>query len=396
LSTAVPAAVHTPTSRVAAPGRALTTRALDFWLLGGASLVVWLVMFAADRFRADPSVERQLQNLAVAALALSLLVNYPHFLASYKLAYSRGRSFALTHWWQLIVVPVGLTALFAAAFALYDVPVANVELISGARQAVDGWGTNANVLTGPRVGDVLFTAAFHLMIFTIGWHYTKQVFGCMVVYAQFDGYALTPAQRELTRRALFTIWAMSIVDFNLAGAWRRFGDFSYASFDLPDAAGPLSQIAVAAAVGLVGYKVFYANYRASGQRPSVNMLVPVAALCVWWLPLTRQEEFFYVLAPLFHLLQYLAFVYKVEDTRLRGAPHRYLRGLAVAAGVVLAGWLAFEAVPNAMDARLGTFDAWRVSFFVMAAWLFLNIHHYFIDNVIWRFKDPRVRAYLLA
>jgi len=27
--------------------------------------------------------------------------------------------------------------------------------------------------------------------------------------------------------------------------------------------------------------------------------------------------------------------------------------------------------------------------------LFINIHHYFIDNVVWRFKDPQVRAYLL-
>jgi hypothetical protein len=35
-------------------------------------------------------------------------------------------------------------------------------------------------------------------------------------------------------------------------------------------------------------------------------------------------------------------------------------------------------------------------FFFTAAMLFINIHHYFIDNVIWRFKDPEVRNYLLA
>jgi hypothetical protein len=28
--------------------------------------------------------------------------------------------------------------------------------------------------------------------------------------------------------------------------------------------------------------------------------------------------------------------------------------------------------------------------------LFINIHHYFIDNVLWRFRDPEVREYLLA
>ena len=61
-----------------------------------------------------------------------------------------------------------------------------------------------------------------------------------------------------------------------------------------------------------------------------------------------------------------------------------------------AGWLVFEFVPDAMDSRLGTFDAWGMSFFITAAMLFINIHHYFIDNVLWRFKDPHVRAYLLG
>ena len=40
------------------------------------------------------------------------------------------------------------------------------------------------------------------------------------------------------------------------------------------------------------------------------MLVPVIALYVWWMPQTRQYEFYFLLTPLFHSLQYLAFVYK--------------------------------------------------------------------------------------
>jgi hypothetical protein len=64
------------------------------------------------------------------------------------------------------------------------------------------WGVNAQVLLGPRAGDVLLTAGFNLMVLTIGWHYTKQVFGCMMVYARYDGYLLTPFQRAITRYAL--------------------------------------------------------------------------------------------------------------------------------------------------------------------------------------------------
>ena len=91
--------------------RALTTRFLDFWLLGGASLLVWLVMFSLQGFRAAWAIDQHFKNLTVTTASLSLLVNYPHFLISYKLAYSRGRSFILEHWWQMLFVTIGALAI---------------------------------------------------------------------------------------------------------------------------------------------------------------------------------------------------------------------------------------------------------------------------------------------
>ena len=44
--------VAPPHHRTLAPRKALTTRFLDFWLLGGASLLVWLVMISVEGFRA--------------------------------------------------------------------------------------------------------------------------------------------------------------------------------------------------------------------------------------------------------------------------------------------------------------------------------------------------------
>ena len=71
--------------------KALTTRFLDFWLLGGASILVWLVMISVQGFRTSWAVDQHFKNLTYTAASLSLLVNYPHFLVSYKLAYRRGR-----------------------------------------------------------------------------------------------------------------------------------------------------------------------------------------------------------------------------------------------------------------------------------------------------------------
>ena len=66
---------------VAAP-RALTTRFLDFWLLGGASLLVWLVMMSLQGFRTSWAIDQHFKNLTYTAASLSLIINYPHFLIS--------------------------------------------------------------------------------------------------------------------------------------------------------------------------------------------------------------------------------------------------------------------------------------------------------------------------
>jgi hypothetical protein len=376
--------------------RALTTRFLDFWLLGGASIAIWLVMIGLQGFRASWAVDQHFKNLTYTAASLSLLINYPHFLISYNLAYRRGRAFVTTHWWQLIAVPVVMLAMFAVAFAAYERPVATLPVVSTLAGTVGGWFGLGQVLSAPRLGDLLFTFVFNFMMLTVGWHYTKQVFGCMMVYAYYDGYALTQSQRDLTKRALLTIWVMNFVHTNVGGSQNVFSQFKYYSFDLPDVAAPLSVLLVFGGLALVIYKVFYANYRQRGDLPGVNMLVPFIALYIWWLPQTRQYEFYFLLTPMFHSLQYLAFVYKMEDTRLRREPHREVRATMLVIGVVLAGWLAFEMVPNSLDNVLGTFRAWQMFFFFTAAMLFINIHHYFIDNVLWRFRDPHVKAYLLS
>jgi hypothetical protein len=287
-------------------------------------------------------------------------------------------------------------AIFVVAFAAYDVSVSRVPLLAPLAGAIGGWAGAGQVLSGPRLGDLLFTGVFNLMLLTVGWHYTKQVFGCMMVYGYFDGYKMTQAQRDLTKRALLTIWVMNFVHTNIGGSQNMFSQFKYYSFDLPDIAAPLSVLVVVAGFLLVVYKVFYANYRERGALPSLNLLAPFVALYIWWLPQTRQYEFYFLLTPLFHSLQYLAFVYKMEDTRLRGEPHRELKATTLVVGVVLAGWAAFEFLPNTLDTALGTFTAWQMFFFFTAAMLFINIHHYFIDNVLWRFRDPEVRAYLLS
>jgi hypothetical protein len=34
--------------------------------------------------------------------------------------------------------------------------------------------------------------------------------------------------------------------------------------------------------------------------------------------------------------------------------------------------------------------------FLFMFWIFINVHHYFLDNVMWRSHNPDVRKYLFS
>jgi len=394
---ATPDPQRPPSSPSEPAPRALTTPFLDFWLLGGASLVVWLAMFVLQHFRSAWAVDAQFKNLSITTVSLALVVNNPHFLVSYKLAYARGRSFVTSHPWQLVIVPALLLGLFAFAFTSYDRSTAETfPFLPPLADALRARGVATGLFTLPRTGDFLFGLAFNFMYLTVGWHYTKQTFGCMMLCAAYDGYPLTPAQRRLVKWSLLSVWWVNFTYGNRHESRLTFSDFSYYSLDLPDVLAPIAAGLLLVGLALVLHRVVWANYRATGRLPSRNLLVPFVAIYVWWLPFTQQPEFYMLLTPLFHSLQYLAVVGKLESAQLRGARHREWRITALVLGVVAAGWLAFDFVPSTLDARLGTFGAWHMFFFFTAAMLFINIHHYFIDNAVWRFKDPVVKRYLLS
>jgi hypothetical protein len=382
---------------VVAPSRALISRFVDFWLLGGASLLVWGVMWLLQDYRSAWAVDSHFKNLAVTTISLSLLVNHPHFLVSYKLAYSRGVGFVRAHWWQLAAVPALLLLAFALAFVAFTAPTASVlPFLAPLAGLLSAWGANTAALTPARLGDLLFTLMFNVMFFTVGWHYTKQAFGCMMVYAHFDGYRLSPRQRACLKWSLLSVSWLNLAYGSQAAGPLAFSHYTYYSIDLPDVLVPLSGAFVATGLVVVVAAVFVPKYVADRQLPTPTMLVPYVAMYVWWMPFTRQHEFYYLLIPFFHSLQYLAVVAKLEHGRLKNAARFEVKATLLILGTIAAGWLSFDLLPSALDAALGTFATWRIFFFFTAAMLFINIHHYFIDNVIWRFRDPAVRQHLLG
>jgi hypothetical protein len=151
------------------------------------------------------------------------------------------------------------------------------------------------------------------------------------------------------------------------------------------------------------------KWRALGRPPP---LAPLAGLVVtvWlWTVYSSVDPLLRYAIPALHSVQYLYFVWLLRRNEARateGPPHFGLParvrvgGLAVAA--VALGWVLLRGGPAFVDGALaagrprhadpGPLGATP---FLAAVYVFVNIHHYFMDHVIWRRENPETR-YLMG
>src|SRR5258707_13097191 len=101
----------------------------------------------------------------------------------------------------------------------------------------------------------------NVMIFRVGWHYTKQVLGCMMGYSYFDKYKFSPRQRTITKYALLSIWWLNFAQGNQAGAENNFSQCKYYSCDLPAILVPITKVIVGWGLVLVDEAVFSQIFR---------------------------------------------------------------------------------------------------------------------------------------
>lgn len=166
--------------------------------------------------------------------------------------------------------------------------------------------------------------------------------------------------------------------------------------------GPIYQavsvgVAIPLASGLVGFFL----YRTRTGKLPLPAFVAWAAVFVWYLVLGRDiYATFWVQNA--HALQYLAFPVRVELNRAghesHGRADRLLARMAIYAAVILAAsYLWSQVLPGtAMDLvgkALGTRPGQLAGMMVMT---FLNIHHFFTDGVLWKLRNPEVRADLFG
>ena len=359
--------------------RSLFNPWVDFLTLGGGSLVV---LAAVAAFM--PRDEETRAVLAATMLFVAHFVNHPHFAHSYQLFY-RGflhKAFSpastLRHRYLTagIVVPVAIVSFFGIALARADAAML---------------GLAANV-----------------MFFTVGWHYAKQGFGVLMVDAAHKAVRFTTAERRHLLWNVHLAWVNVWLLANNELAMKKYWGLSYIVFDVPD---PLLAAATAAVVvsTFVVCRDLVARWLRERALP-VNGLIGYACGVYIWLMVSRFDPLLLLVVPVFHSLQYMVVVWRYQLNAERRPGGRSRRGgtslaalmgtyparlarFALLAGVL--GVVGFWWGPQLLDAVV---DYDRASFgttaFLFMAWTFINIHHYFIDNVIWRRDNADMREHL--
>jgi len=378
----------TSTVAVAAPRHAgyLFHPVTDFLLAGGGSVLVaapvfWLIR---DKAAAHPTA-------LWIGLMLSVFINYPHFAHSYQLLYSGigTRIFGsgtpakvrVKYIWAGFIAP-SLIGAFLIGTYLSD----SVRLL--------GYAANA-------------------FWFTTGWHYVKQGYGVITVLSAIRGIYFSNVEKKLLLANGYVVWIYSWMALNVALHETTFYGVKYFTLSLPPLLLTIGYFAAllttAALVGALVYRVLMRK-----QPVSWNGVVGYVASLYLWVIAFNADPIFTIFVPAFHSLQYMLFVWRYQlnkasaDASAQGtassiglvgldttSPAKRLTQF-VCIGLVL-GVIGFGALPALFQVSMTPDDVrWgpTVGAFIFVVWI--NLHHYFIDNVIWRRDNEDVRRFLFA
>jgi hypothetical protein len=355
-------------------------RLAEHLLLGGATLVLFPLAWL---FRASVGLDPSLDAVDFWAFHAALVINNPHFAVTYLLFYkdARGRAFG-----RAFRSPMQRARYLVAGLL---VPLG---LIAWA-----GWAIAAG--SARSMGFMI-----QLMFFLVGWHYVKQGFGVLTVFSARRGFLYSPLERNVILAHCFAGWAYAWASPADPGRELLEKGVLYRSIGHPPGLEIAAQVAFfMSAIGLVW--VLFRRWRSEKRLPPLSPLVTFLITIWLWTVYSSLDPLMVYVIPALHSIQYLYVVWLLKRNEAREAegPPLFGRPTALRLGILAAsavglGWILFRGAPSFLDGALvmtrGPGEApaglGDTPYFA-AIFVFVNIHHYFMDYVIWRRETPETR-----
>lgn len=368
------AGLHEKSAAGVGERRSFVNSWVDFLLLGGASLVliplaIWFSPGEAERIW-----------VAEWSLLAAHVINNPHFAYSYELFYRNFRERAFG-----VAFPAHLR--FRYQFAAIYAPLLLAAFL---------------VITLLERNFRLLGVAGNLMLFMVGWHYVKQGYGMLIVDGVlkrcfFDGRG----KRVLLVNA-YAVWLASWAFINSWGSSKQIWGIAYYVIDIPR--GVLAVLGGVAAVTTVASAAVLWRHRHVERFPWGGFVAYVCSLYVW---LFISHPVALLIIPAMHSMQYLLVVFRYRINMERSTktfsgillPGRgaWSRLALFAVSGVLLGYLFFWGIPEWLEQHfpLHVQDGAALPY-LFSFWMFINIHHYLQDSVMWRKDNPDTKRFLFG
>lgn len=366
----------------------LKREVVEFLAVGGATLLLYPL---AVWFQRASGLEYSTYLTSMVAFYAAHVINDPHFGVTYVLFYRRLKR-------RLFGGEFRGLQRARYAWAGFVVPMLMVAWIV--------WAMRSQ--SPVRMGQLI-----QVMYFLVSWHYVKQGFGVLTILSLRRGIRYTSLERRLILAHCFAGWAFA------------FCTPSGPSYQVEESGIVYWTLAIPHQAELVAQSIFYATglgvlfvFGMKWQRERV--LPPLAPLLgffitIWlWSVYSSFDPLMAYVIPALHSVQYLYFVWllrknetlaqplpAVGDEVLSFVPRRVgFRLLTLAASALALGWLAFRGGPQFLDGHLVLSDpdargGLGATPYLAAIGTFVNIHHYFMDNVIWRRDNAETRLLTL-
>lgn len=317
-----------------------------------------------------------------------LLINFPHFAASYRILYRRS-DIVRQHKFVAIWLPaiIGMVVLIAA--------FNGVVLNHGSGELIDSRVLQSIVPIAPLL---------------LAWHYTGQSWGMTASFAYIEKIHMVDSERFMIRLLFHALLVYHVLLYCSAHA--VFNSIPWLSYETVDlfagfcghAVGYWRYVVAGCFItGLIGFSKLSSRTR---RFIPLRVWIPWFATLCWYIMVDALHSIAttFTLLQMFHALQYLIFPMRVEANDYAGqtaaAPSSWKRArhmLIYYVALAVVSFIAFRflnfSAAVLTDSPLIQRELLELAAVISAG---INVHHYFTDGVVWKLRHQGVRQSLFA
>ncbi|MFV2055801.1 MAG: hypothetical protein ACC707_05000 [Thiohalomonadales bacterium] len=321
----------------------------DIFFIGGASFLLYFgLMFFYSDIRTP--------EIITAGVILSWLINWPHFsMSTYRLYQNKAniRRYPFTAYAIPIIVFCGVILSFK-----YPLIVAPIFI--------------------------------KLFMIWSPYHFAGQTIGITFVYAMRAGINLTTLEKKVFAYFIFLTFFVSTIRAEVSREGYSFYSIKYPSFAVPQWIADIAEYGLWLSLFALAILVVRWSYKNKQFLPLI-VILPAATQYLWFIQSVYKPSF-QEFVPMLHSLQYIIIAWGLQlkekiDIKKITPSRKYVVWET-------ARWLSINFVGGVilffMLPKIGSLLNFSAFFSIAVVFAAVQIHHFFVDGVIWKLRNSAV------